>query len=481
MKESGHIPAINFIYAIIPALILFFIMTGDGNATPSAFEDDTSLVANPFEVADSLAAVYRVTDPATSYRMLINRAEWAEMQRNYDKAIGFYEQAFVIRPHEQLPRKRIKNIETKRGQPEIWFLLIPVDFEKSTALIQILVLVIIYSIISMIILLVFILMHRNKLQIQDRQRQELKEKYQALLMDYLFGEEDDSQVPERIEKIAGNDFKRVLLMEEMRDLIVNLSGDAAEKLRGLYYRLSLDVDSRIKAQSRKWHVKIKGFRELAFMNIKDANNEIIKSLHSSNSILRMEAQLALVRLNDHDRFGFLDHLQRPFTPWEQLNVHEMIVGYDLEVPRFERWLDSANHTVVLFALRMIRVFNQKGSWQKVADLLDNEDEEIRRTAIIVLGQLHIKEAVHSLKHHYKNEIYENQLEIIIALGRIGEERTINFLVMVIDKEEDVQLQIAAARALRDMGESGERALEKLMGSDYKNYKIIIRHVLDKRI
>jgi hypothetical protein len=89
--------------------------------------------------------------------------------------------------------------------------------------------------------------------------------------------------------------------------------------------------------------------------------------------------------------------------------------------------------------------------------------------------------VPALKHHYKYEVYENQLAIVIALNRISDESALNFLIMVIDKEDDVQLQIEAAKALRDMGDAGQRALEKLMHSDYKNYMIIIKHVLDKRI
>ena len=444
-------------------------------------QNDTTLTAEPFGTADSLSSIYRETDTQTSYRMAINRAEWAQRHGNYDRAVMFYEQAVILKPNEDLPRKRINEIERQKKRAERRFMFLPVDIQHSTALIQVLVIVTIYSIISMIVLLTVILMHRNKLQKQDRLKQMLKEKYQSLLMDYLFDEGEKILEPEKIGEIAGDSFKRVILMEEMKDLIVNLSGDSAQKLRELYYKLNLDIDSRIKVQNRKWHIKIKGFRELAFMNIKDSNEEITRSLHSNNSILRMEAQLALVRLNDEDRFAFIDHLQRPFTRWEQLNVHETIVNHNLEIPLFERWLDSANRTVIIFSLRMIRVFNQKDSWQKVTGLLDSEDEEIRRTAISVLGDLRIREAVQTLKKHYKHEVYENQLEIVISLGKIAEANTITFLVMVIDKEEDVQLQIEAARALRDMGEQGEMALEKLMNSDYKNYKIIIRHVLDKRI
>ena len=159
----------------------------------------------------------------------------------------------------------------------------------------------------------------------------------------------------------------------------------------------------------------------------------------------------------------------------------MIVGHNLDVPDFERWLVSDNRTVVLFSLRMIRVFKQKQAWEKIVTLLYAEDQEIRNTAILVLGELRIKKSVPFLKHHYKYEVYENQLEIVKSLGKISDESSLNFLVIVIDKEEDVQLQIEAAKALRDMGENGEKALEKLMTSDYKNYMIIIKHVLDKRI
>ena len=82
---------------------------------------------------------------------------------------------------------------------------------------------------------------------------------------------------------------------------------------GLYLYLGLDRDSIKRANDFRWHKKIKGFRELAFMNIKDANNVIYKALNSKNEILRMEAQIALVRLTDEDPFGFLMQLKRPFS------------------------------------------------------------------------------------------------------------------------------------------------------------------------
>jgi len=352
---------------------------------------------------------------------------------------------------------------------------------EGALLIKVLIAFIIYSIFSMLVLLVVILLHRNKLELVEKISQELKEKYQGLLMDYLFDEEHEPEILERINKAAGDKFKREILMNQMQDLMVNLSGDAADRLSELYYKLDLDRDSEEKALGPKWHIKVKGFRELALMNVTRVNDEIIRCLHSKNSILRMEAQLALVRLGEEDRFAFLDHLERPFTLWEQLNVHQTIVSHNLEIPSFERWLNSDNPTVVIFSLRMISLFSQTGSWKKVAEHLDSPFEKVREEAVHTLGELRVKEALPNLKQHYKDEIYENSLEIVKAIRKMPDESVLNFLKLVIDKEDDIQLQIEAAKAIYEMGDPGIKALQKIMKSEYKNYQIIIKHVLDRRI
>jgi hypothetical protein len=82
---------------------------------------------------------------------------------------------------------------------------------------------------------------------------------------------------------------------------------------------------------------------------------------------------------------------------------------------------------------------------------------------------------------YKNQEYKICLEIIKSMGKMPDSSMIGFLKLVIDKEEDVQLQIEATKAIRNNGEEGVKALVKLMESEYKNYSIIIKHVLDRRI
>jgi HEAT repeat protein len=137
--------------------------------------------------------------------------------------------------------------------------------------------------------------------------------------------------------------------------------------------------------------------------------------------------------------------------------------------------------VVTFALRMIREFKQKEAEDNVRETLMHPDPAVRCLAVQVAGDLDMRSTLEPMKHIYKNQEYNICLEIIKSMGKMPDISMMGFLKLVIDKEEDVQLQIEATKAIRNNGEEGDKALVKLMESEYKNYNIIIKHVLDRRI
>ena len=350
-------------------------------------------------------------------------------------------------------------------------------FGKSIAFVNSLIVTIVVSIATMLILLVVILLNRRRMEKEERLHQYLLEKYQGLIVDYLFGNAN----PEDFRPIASDNYRRQVLIDQMIDVSVNLKGEEAKKLFSLYKHLGLDRDSIKRANDIRWHKKIKGFRELAFMNIKDANDVIYKALNSSNEILRMEAQIALVRLGDKNPFEFLSHLTRPFSLWEQITLHELIIQHNIPVPPFKQWLKSTNPTVAMFALRMIREFKQKDAEDEVRETMLRPEPEIRQLAVQVAGDLELRSTLETMKKMYKNQDYNICLEIIKSMGKMPDLSMMGFLKLVLDKEDDVQLQIEATKAIENNGEEGVKALVKLMKSEYKNYNIIVRHVLDRRI
>jgi len=350
-------------------------------------------------------------------------------------------------------------------------------FGKSFALVNALIITIVISVVTMIILLIVILLNRTRMEKEEDLKQYLAETYQGMIIDYLF----TGSSPDRFRQIASDTYRRQALIDQMIDVSVNLKGDAEEKLCGLYLYLGLDKDSIDRANNFRWHKKIKGFRELAFMNIKEANQVIYKALNSKNEILRMEAQIALVRLTDEDPFSFLFQLRRPFSLWEQITLHELIIQHDLPVPEFKKWLKASNPTVVMFALRMIREFKQKDAEEDIRETLEHPSPEVRKLAVQVAGDLEMRSTLEVMKRIYKVQEYNTCLEIVRAMAKMPDPSLMGFLKLVLDKEDDVQLQIEATKAIENNGEEGVKTLVKLMKSEYKNYNIIVRHVLDRRI
>jgi hypothetical protein len=320
-------------------------------------------------------------------------------------------------------------------------------------------------------------MNRRRMEKEEKLHGYLMEKYQSLIVDYLYG----SATSEEFRSIASDNYRRQVLIDQMIDVSVNLKGEESKRLIGLYKQLGLDRDSLARARDYRWHKKVKGFRELAYMNIREANDIIHKSLNSSNEILRMEAQIALVRLSENGHFKFLSQLKRPFSLWEQITLHDLIIQHNIPVPEFKKWLTSVNYSVVIFSLRMIREFRQTDAEEGIKNCLGHSSADVRLLAAQVAGDLGLSSTLEIMKRMYKNQDYKTCLEIVKSMGKMPDTSMLGFLKLVLDKEDDVQLQIEATKSIEKMGEEGVKALVKIMKSEYKNYNIIVRHVLDRRI
>ena len=356
-------------------------------------------------------------------------------------------------------------------------------FDKSPTLVTILYIVILYSIVTLITLLIIILLNRRRIQREEILHEYLLERYQLLLMNYLFDEEHQELAFLELNEVADNHVSRQVLIDQMIDLSVNLKGEIKEEIQKLYLRLGLKIDSLEKAYSRKWHQNVKGFRELAFMNIREANEQITKSLNANNDILRMEAQIAMVRLSDGNPYEFLSLLKKPLSLWEQVTLHELQIQHNLDVPDFRQWFSSDNISVVMFSLQMVAWYKQRGVGKEILELFEHENEQVRNISYKVCGEIGLKMALPAMIRRYPEEIFKNKLEILETFTMVSDKKHLKFLKSVLDTEEDVQLQIEATKAMENTGEPGISMLIKLMKSksEYKNYQIIIRHVLDGRI
>lgn len=159
---------------------------------------------------------------------------------------------------------------------------------------------------------------------------------------------------------------RKVLAEELQKIHKLLTGIAAENIRWLFKQLRFHEDLMEQFKSRKWHIKSAAIQQLAFMGLSQYITKIYKATNDNNLYVRIEAQLALVRLTGVEGLRFLNVARHPLSPWQQLCLLQELSHHTPPEPaKIKRWLQSNNSTVVDFAKKLVAEYPSYGSVEEV--------------------------------------------------------------------------------------------------------------------
>jgi len=352
-------------------------------------------------------------------------------------------------------------------------------FNKSNILFKIILVLNFIFILSVLLLSVVIIIRRILNGIDRLKTEECQDRYRDYIADWLYTEHR-GRVPDALKNELKDRVYRAAFTSELLLLHTNITGESADRLVELFHSAGLKQYSIRKAHSSFWHVKAKGFRELAQMKIKDENLLISRYLNSKNDILRIEAQLAWIQLNPDDPLSFNDDPNIQLTEWGQLNTLVSLKKIET-IPNFGRWLTSSNKSVVRFSLKMIGIFKKFDLVELVTKRLQDADQDIRLEAIKALGKMAVTSPIYELIQVFSDENITNKSEIIKSLIMISDLQSIPFFEGVLLDEKDYHLRILAAKGLVSLDAIGEERLDRLFADADPVLKKIITHAKDKRI
>lgn len=344
-----------------------------------------------------------------------------------------------------------------------------------------------------IILGVLLVLLINRMLLGGRHQKvvQLKKKYDLLLTGiiYIDDEElgDENWKREKAKLVAHfqkhylhSRFNREVLVEQLLSLHRNFSGTTATVLRNLYLELGLPAKAIAALKTENWSRRAASIRELAQMEIVEAAPMIRKSLTHLSPSLRLEAGIALLKLDKTDPFALLN-AGVELTSWQQLNLLDAILRTsDIKIPSFKKWLDSPQPSVIVFALVLVDQFKQFEAEQDILLLLAHPDEKVRKQAIICLGNMEAYDAGTMMIDRFDAETPLLKIEIVVALGRISSEEAIDFLKKQL-YNESFDIALAAAVALNRSGPGGQHFLKLAGNTEYTRVAAIIKHALDERL
>lgn len=371
--------------------------------------------------------------------------------------------------------KEDKIVENQQSKSETIY-----DFYlRSTFIFKIFLFLNFAFLISSLFLLFVILFVRLKKKIIRNQIEKCQDMYRDFISGWVYNEYSDVQ-KERLFSELHNKVKRDVFTTELLSLHSNLVGESADKLVDLFGLAGLKKYSIRKIHSRKWNIKAKGFRELVQLKIFEEKNHITKYLNSKNDELRIEAQLAWIELNPDNPDSFLDNPLISLTDWWQMNALISLKKIG-NIPDFGKWINSANDSVAVFAIKMVGIFKQFESIDLVTKQINSSNIKIKYEAISTLGKLAQPAPVRDLQLLYPGETAEIKAQILKSLIIISDTDNADFFRDILLTESDSKLRILSAKGLVSLRKTGFEIIDNLDLDSDAVLRNIVTHAKDVRI
>ena len=306
--------------------------------------------------------------------------------------------------------------------------------------------------------LIFYLNHiRQRLNIKERIQTVYLKKYEQDLVEYLYSGKEDIEITDEqliivnyLKNCSSNSLKRKLIISTLLKLRNEISGEMADDIQKLYYQTGLLHYASSKLLNKKWEKIAYGIRELTQFEIKEVHDEVIKHVNHPKREVRLEIQRYLVKLFHFEGLKFLDVLVCRLTQWDQIRLIEILKNYeDQNTPDFSVWLASSNNSVVSFALKLTKTFNQYAAKNALIELLNHSDLEIRVEAIGVLSYFGDVEALAVLKNDFNGRDIEEQVEIFKMLENQYENSDIPFVLEHLNNT-NFEIKTAALKIIKSL-------------------------------
>ena len=251
-----------------------------------------------------------------------------------------------------------------------------------------------------------------------------------------------------IRELLKSPFNKMVLTEILLDLEKDLSGDSRDRIFKLYQDLGLHLDAFKKLRSWRWELVSKGILELTQMRVLAAYGFIKKFINDKRGVVRKQAQIATVTLKHEGISYFLDTTRYGISEWQQLKLLDVLRNFDdFTPPRFKAWLTSGNRDVVLFALRLIKHYNQNDANKALIELLKHKNDQIKSEAIQCIKDFGVFEALNMLKTVFRKCSVDIKLQILGAISSLGKVEDIEFLETIVKRESNFLVRSKAISAI----------------------------------
>jgi len=315
----------------------------------------------------------------------------------------------------------------------------------------------------------FLTSYFSSLLIQRRENeiQIIRDEKESLLVRLLF--EDNSNEFDN-EVLAGyNEFRplgkgnrlgtkkrkllRQMMIDEMLKMKKNLSGAGVEDLYKLYDKLGLYEDSYLKLTSKKYQFMVLGIRELSEMNSKTYYRSIYRCTNHAQKDVRIEAQVAIVRLFGVKGLKFLSRVTYTISEWQQMTLLHLLNNMKNEKPKgIENWFKSENISVIIFSLRLAEKYNCFELLNEIQEFLHHPNDTVKIQSVSCMRNIYDENSELLLTAYYRIVTKPVKMIILDVLQSLASEQSIPFLYQQL-ADDDTEICLNILRVIHNLSDN----------------------------
>lgn len=362
-----------------------------------------------------------------------------------------------------------------------WLLSFVYKIKTFPLIIQITIVLTMFFIIATIALVITIYTIRkkhNRLQkLLKNSVPEIKKLFEAVLFENEKYDEDE--IFKRFKDIVG-DVNRESL-DFAVDVLVGYKNEQrkSENYPFLISALGIIEHLERKFDSRSNSEKMDAFQEAFVLNLNKFDSKVLSHAYSKNSQIRSEARNSYLALSSNDPYRFFDEYVGSLTKWDEIELMQYLRLQNQRgnLEGLGKWINySKNDSLVVFLIKMVGFFKQKGIDEILLEKLDDDNAKVRAEAILTLGELNIKETEQTLIDRYYTEPELCQVAIVKTIKKFNTGKSLKFLQEIFTESNNTDTKKIIAEAILNYSYEGKIAFQNLKNS-LKGFDLtILKHI-----
>ncbi|WP_146106885.1 HEAT repeat domain-containing protein [Polaribacter porphyrae] len=264
-------------------------------------------------------------------------------------------------------------------------------------------------------------------------------------------------------------------------VLVNFKNEdrESEKYQLIINALGIVEHLENKFDSRSNSEKMDAFQEAFVLDLNKFDAKVLRYAYSRNQQIRSEARNSYLALSNNDPYRFFDEFDRSLSKWDEIELMQYL---RLQKDRgnlegLGKWINySENDSLVVFLIKMVGYFKQRGIDEILMEKLEDGSELVRAAAISTLGELGIKETEQTLIDRYFTEPEICQVAIVKAIKKFNTGKSLNFLQEIFFESNNTDTKKIIAESILNYSYEGKIAFQNLKNSLSGFDLLILQHV-----